>query len=250
MNSVQVLYENDELLVINKPSGFAVQGGEGVSHSLDKDFSLELGYKIYLVHRLDKDTAGLMIVAKSPYAAAKWTKLIGSKEVRKEYVAVCCGSLAPEKGVIEDSVVQHGITKKAKTIYIIEKKCEIDMGAENDGAGGKIGTGGETFAGGKIGTGEASGTCEKTAEKITLSWLRLKLETGRMHQIRIHLSKNGCPIAGDEQHGNFKLNKILRKKLGIKKLLLASVKLTLPLDGKQKTFEIDLPEYMNFDFVN
>ncbi|MCR4952648.1 MAG: RluA family pseudouridine synthase [Treponema sp.] len=234
MNSVQVLYENDELLVINKPSGLAVQGGEGVSHSLDKDFSLELGYKIYLVHRLDKDTAGLMIVAKSPYAAAKWTKLIGSKEVRKEYVAVCCGSLAPEKGVIEDSVVQHGVTKKAKTLYSVEKKCDVDMGAENDGSGGKIGTG-------------AGGSSDS---KLTLSWLRLKLETGRMHQIRIHLSKNGCPIAGDEQHGNFKLNKILRKKLGIKKLLLASVKLILPLDGKQKTFEIDLPEYMNFDFEN
>ena len=79
MNSIPILYENDEILVINKPSGLAVQLGEGLSHSLDKDFSQSLGYKIYLVHRLDKDTSGLMIVAKSPFAASKWTKIIGSK---------------------------------------------------------------------------------------------------------------------------------------------------------------------------
>ena len=81
-------------------------------------------------------------------------------------------------------------------------------------------------------------------ENLTISYLRLKLETGRMHQIRIHLAKNGCPIAGDDQHGNFKLNKVLRKALKIKSLLLASVRLTLPLNGKEQVFEIELPQHM------
>lgn len=72
------------------------------------------------------------------------------------------------------------------------------------------------------------------------------LETGRMHQIRIHLAKNLCPIAGDDQHGNFKLNKQLKKSLGIKKLLLASVKLTVPLKSQNQVFEIPLPDYMCF----
>ncbi|MCR4733467.1 MAG: RluA family pseudouridine synthase [Treponema sp.] len=211
MNLLPILYENDEVIVINKPSGLAVQGGEGIHHSLDKDFSLQLGYKIYLVHRLDKDTAGLMIVAKNPLAASKWTKLIASKEVQKEYAAICYGCISPEKGTIIESVIQHGVKKEAKTHYSLERKFNFSF---------------ET-------------------EEIQLSRINLKLETGRMHQIRIHLSKNGCPIAGDEQHGNFKMNKILRKKLGIKKLLLASVKLQLPLDGKIKTFSIDLPDYMN-----
>ena len=85
MNSIPVLYENEEILVINKPAGLAVQGGNGISHSLDKDFSQTLGYKIFLVHRLDRDTSGLMIVAKSAFAANKWTKLIGSKAAKKEY---------------------------------------------------------------------------------------------------------------------------------------------------------------------
>ena len=66
MNSIPILYENDEILVLNKPAGLAVQGGENITHSLDKDFSIQLGYKIYLVHRLDRDTSGLMIVAKNP----------------------------------------------------------------------------------------------------------------------------------------------------------------------------------------
>ena len=79
-----------------------------------------------------------------------------------------------------------------------------------------------------------------------MSQIRLLLDTGRMHQIRIHLAKQGCPIAGDDQHGNFKVNKILKKTLKVKKLLLASVKLTMPLEGKEQTFEIDLPDYMKF----
>ena len=79
---------------------------------------------------------------------------------------------------------------------------------------------------------------------IHLSLIRLMLETGRMHQIRIHLSKNGCPIAGDDQHGNFKLNKQLKKLAGIKRLQLSAVRLTIPLEGKDKTFEVSAP----FDF--
>ena len=65
-----------------------------------------------------------------------------------------------------------------------------------------------------------------------------------MHQIRIHLSNENCPIAGDDKHGNFKLNKIVRK-LGIKQLLLCASKLIIPLNGKNVVFEIPLPEYMN-----
>lgn len=212
MNLIPILYENDEIIVINKPSGLAVQGGENISHSLDKDFSQQIGYKIFLVHRLDKDTAGLMIVAKNPKAASKWTKLIADKSVRKEYIAICAGTLNQKKGVIKEEVVQHGETKKAVTYYEVEQ--------------------------------EADYVCQADGNKITLSKIRLKLETGRMHQIRIHLSKQNCPIAGDDQHGNFKINKVLKKELKIKKLLLASVSLTIPIDGTEKTFDIDLPEHM------
>lgn len=209
---IPIIYQNDEIFIINKPAGLAVQGGEKVTHSLDKDFAEQVGSKVYLVHRLDKETAGLMVVAKSPLAAKKWTGLISSKIVRKEYIALCCGRLAKKSGVIDESLVQHGETKRAVTKYTVEK--------------------------------EWTESCDNSGEALSLDFcrIRLLLETGRMHQIRIHLAKQNCPICGDDQHGNFKLNKLLRKQFKIKNLLLAAVKLTVPIDGKDTVFEIEAPE--------
>jgi len=212
---IPIIYENDEIIIINKPAGLAVQGGQGVVHSVDRDFAEQVGYKIYLVHRLDKDTAGLMVVTKNPVAAGKWTKLIGSKIVKKEYLALCAGKMPANKGVIHEDIVQHGDQKSAVTHYQVEQ--ETDVLIDN----------------------EAS-----EIKSVHLSLVRLVLETGRMHQIRIHLAKNNCPIAGDDQHGNFKVNKILKKACGIKRLQLAAVRLTVPLDGKERTFEI--PNPLNF----
>ena len=79
---------------------------------------------------------------------------------------------------------------------------------------------------------------EWEGQKIILSKISLILQTGRMHQIRIHLAKQGCPIAGDDQHGNFKLNKLLKKAAGIRHLQLFSVKLTIPLKEGLRSFEI------------
>lgn len=208
---IPIIYENDEIIIINKPAGLAVQGGQGVVHSVDRDFAEQLGYKIYLVHRLDKDTSGLMIVAKTPLAAGKWTKLIGSKIARKEYLALCAGKMPSKSGIIKEEVIQHGDSKAAVTHYQVEK--EWTMPYESESSSGEI----------------------------PLCLIRLQLETGRMHQIRIHLAKNNCPIAGDDQHGNFKMNKLLKKVCKIKRLQLAAVRMTIPLDGKEKTFEIPMP---------
>lgn len=207
MNSIPILYENDEIIVLNKPAGLAVQGGENITHSLDKDFSIQLGYKIYLVHRLDRDTSGLMIVAKNPKAANKWTNLIAEKKVKREYIATCVGTINPKKGTITEELIQHGQKKSAVTNYTVEKEYILE--------------------------------CEDDGIKIPMTQIRLFLETGRMHQIRIHLSKNNCPIAGDDQHGNFKLNKKLKKNFKIKSLQLFSVKLSLPVENATKTFQID-----------
>ena len=225
MNPISVLYENDEIFVIDKPAGLAVQGGQGVTHSLDVDFSKQVGQKVHLVHRLDKDTRGLMIVAKTSSSAAKWTKLIGSKQAKKEYCALCIGRMKKKSGVINDSLVQHGDEKAAVTHYVVEKEWEVEDRIADKSADQK----------------ELSSENGVEPEKIKLTLLRLKLETGRMHQIRIHLAKNSCPIAGDDQHGNFKANKKLRKLCGIKQLQLASVRLSLPLNGKETVFEIPNP---------
>lgn len=215
MNLIHILYENDEIYIINKQRGLAVQGGKGVSHSLDEEFAKQVGQKVYLVHRLDKDTCGLMIVAKTPTAANKWTKIISSKIATKEYVAICIGSLNQKKGIIRENVIQHGESKEAITEYIVEKEWSVKIPEDKD-----------------------KGTLES---EITLSQIRLKIQTGRMHQIRIHLAKQGCPIAGDDQHGNFKLNKLLKKYYKVRHFLLCSQKLTVKIEDKIKTFLIELP---------
>ena len=85
---------------------------------------------------------------------------------------------------------------------------------------------------------------EGQEESVTLSHIRIIIKTGRMHQIRIQMAKANAPVAADELHGDFKLNKKIRR-AGIKKLCLAATSLTIPLDGKNRTFTIPLPEHMN-----
>ena len=215
---IPIIYENNEIFIIDKPAGLAVQGGQGVTHSLDVEFPKQTGGKVYLVHRLDKDTCGLMIVAKNSVAAGKWTKLIGSKAVKKEYIAICAGKMPSKSGIIKEDVVQHGDVKSAVTHYQVEKEWSVTVPSDD---GEKI---------------------------IPMTQLRLKLETGRMHQIRIHLAKNGCPIAGDDQHGNFKLNKLLKKHCHIKRLQLVSIKLTIPSEQGESVYEIPLSAHIEESF--
>lgn len=200
MISVPIIYENQEIIIINKKQGISVQGGEGVSRPLDKMLSAELGYPVYLVHRLDKETEGLLIVAKSPAAAKKWTNLIGGKSVKKEYDALCIGVPREKKGRFSSALVEHGTEKSALTYYEVVKTWN---------AGGYV-----------------------------LSQIHLTLATGRMHQIRIHLAKAGFPVAGDDKYGNFKANRELKKLCGIKRLKLVSSRLTVPVDGRNAVFEI------------
>ena len=210
MSPLSVLFEDDELLIINKPASLAVQGGKGIFHSLDNELSEQVGYRVHLVHRLDKETSGILLVAKNSTAATKWTNLIGQKEVVKEYLALCIGQPLIKgkplsKGVFNTSVTAHGKTQNAKTDFEV-----LSSGVVAD---------------------------------LPLSLLRLTLGTGRMHQIRIQLAQNGCPIVADDQHGNFKLNKVLSK-AGIKKLCLCAFRVTLPLKKEGvKTLSVPLPAH-------
>ena len=234
MKEIPVLFEDDEIFVINKPAGVAVQGGEGIAHPLDEEFSKQVGFKVHLVHRLDKETCGLMVVAKNPKAASKWIELIASKQVQKEYTAICFGEplingKKQKTGTISGSVIKkNGKNEReqsAVTNFTVEKVKTVEIPVFSDNP-------------------------EEDASKLiplTFSQIHLKLGTGRMHQIRIHLSSVGAPICGDDKHGNFKLNKLAKKHLKIKNLLLCSQKLTIPTaGGKTKTFEIELPDYFKF----
>ena len=258
MKGISLLFENSEILLVNKEAGVSVQGGAGVSHPLDEELSRQVGYKVHLVHRLDKDTAGMLIVAKNSAAAARWMQIIAGKEVVKEYHAVCIGlprrdgrdrrdgSIQTE-GTLESTVEAHGRIQKAVSRYRLERRGLVltpGTGTALPGAsGGGAESGGADRGGSVSGSGVSGVAGPEAVEGIALSFLSIRIETGRMHQIRIQTAQAGFPVAGDDQHGDFRTNKLLRK-AGIKKLMLAATRLTIPLDGGSRTFEIPLPPHM------
>lgn len=211
-----VVFEDGEIVIVNKASGLATQGGAKVDRSLDVELSRYLGHKAHLVHRLDKDTAGLIIVAKDRQAAAKWSALISSGHVRKEYIAVCFGYPEVEgrrrvSGTLIGQMRFRGHLLDAVTHFRVERTGDLPL----------------------LGTQEALPVCI----------VRAVLETGRMHQIRFQLASMHSPILADDKYGDFAQNRLARK-VGVKRLHLAATDLSLPIKGKMRSFEVPLPPHM------
>ena len=228
MKEIPIIYENNEILIVNKRAGLAVQGGEGVKNPLDSLLCEQLGVKVYPVHRLDKETSGLLVVAKTSAAAHLWTGLIASGQVKKEYQALC-----------------FGLVQGLKSNSAMGKTGRLTQRVQVAGAGKTA----ETFyqVAGIFPAAEIAAMAEQVADLGTnplFSLLNLTLGTGRTHQIRIHLAQSGCPILADDKHGNFKVNKLIKKAVGIKTLQLAATRLTIPLEGRATTFQIPLPPHM------
>ena len=208
------LHSDDEILVIDKPAGLATQPGAGIKVSLVEAVERDFGFHPFLVHRLDKDTAGCIIVARDSRSAGKWTELIASRNLRKFYRAAALGLPATARGTLNSPVRVRGEEKSAETKWRL-------LGAF--GAPGEAPTGSGPIGG-----------------RPRFAWLELELGTGRTHQIRLQLAAAGLPILGDDAHGNFPLNKELRKSHGLRRLLLQAWRLELP--GGLRV-EAPLPEH-------
>ena len=188
-------------MVLNKPSGLPVQGGKGVKTSLDTILSKEFDPRPLLVHRLDRDTSGLILVAKTREAAAIFSSLLGERQqvggisLVKQYLGVCTGIPKEECGAIRLDLDVRGREKEAETLYRLLKQaaCKMPDGAD-----------------------------------FSCSLMELELGTGRMHQLRRHLALIGHPLLGDDKYGDFPLNKSLRKAFGLKNLLLHASRLAIP----------------------
>jgi 23S rRNA pseudouridine955/2504/2580 synthase len=150
-----------------------------------------------LVHRLDKDTSGLILTAKNREAAAHFSALFAGRTVQKQYLAVSAGVPRPPEGSIRFSLKVRGREKEAETRYRL--------------------------------LGPGSFELARSGEKLAVSLLELELCTGRTHQIRRHLARIGCPVLGDDKYGDFALNKKLRKEPGLKqRLFLHAWRLRIP----------------------
>jgi 23S rRNA pseudouridine955/2504/2580 synthase len=123
MKDIPILYDDDAILVVNKPCGIACQGGEGVTVSILDILERQTGTRIYPVHRLDKDTAGILVVALSSAAAAEYSGYIASGSLSKNYRAVCFGVPREEAGVIKVPAGRHGNEKPAETSYRVESSA-------------------------------------------------------------------------------------------------------------------------------
>ena len=194
MRKIEVLYEDDECLVINKEAGLPVQGGKGAAVNLDAILAASWKPRPLLTHRLDKDTSGVILTAKTPAAAAWFTREFAGRRVKKQYLALCGqrengreSGINGREGVIHSPILRKGVSKDSLTRYSL-------LGA----SGG-------------------------------FALVRLEPGTGRMHQIRRHLSQEGLPIIGDGKYGDFALNRRLRGEAGIRNLLLHSLRLAVPL---------------------
>ncbi len=217
-----IVYNDDDLVVFNKPAGLAVQGGSGIRKSIDKMAAALFPYdKISLVHRLDMDTSGLLVVAKNQKAAQVLANAFQAKTAHKEYLALLNGSVSPKQGVIDNYMVKGQVFDSADRI--------------NGGVG------------------------QKPQRAITeyrvlsdagnhVSWVLFSPRTGRTHQLRIHSAFSlNAPIVGDDLYGrNKKIDTGLETILATNKLFLFAYKITFhhPRTNKLVTVRAEVPDFM------
>ena len=169
-----VLFKDDHLIVLDKPHGLAVQGGPGISRHLDGMLDgLRMGseHRPRLVHRLDKDTSGALVLARTPGTAAKLAAAFRGRDVNKTYWAVVAGRPVPVEGRIDLPLLRYTGPRGERSV----------PAARDDKEGARAVTDYETL--------------DNAGQK--LAWLALSPITGRTHQLRVHCVALGAPIVGD-----------------------------------------------------
>ena len=236
-----VLLEDEFLLAIDKPAGVAVHGGSGVSFGVIEQLrqARPAAKLLELVHRLDRETSGILLVAKKRSALTHLQDQFRERETGKTYLALVTGSWPANKKVIDVPLHKYLLADGERRVKVVAKddpdgmrsitlvkiaqRISLPLAPE----------------GGRGGGASAAGT-------FTL--LEVTIKTGRTHQIRVHLASHGHPIAGDAKYGDFELNKVLQKH-GLKRMFLHAWRLQFnhPASGERIELTSALPpELKNF----
>lgn len=219
-----VLYKDDNILVINKPAGLAVQGGTKVHKSVDGllgALMMDRAERPRLVHRLDRDTSGCLVLARTRKAATVLSAGFAGKDIEKTYWALVNGAPIHMKDVIDVPLAKM---TEDETAY---EAVTVD---ENEG---------------KYAITEYS-VLDTLARKFTL--MELKPLTGRTHQLRVHMAHIGCPIVGDHKYGG---SMDSAESIGVEnRLHLHARRIVIPpmLGGKRIDVTAPLPKHMKKSF--
>ncbi len=221
-----LLLEDDALMAIDKPAGVAVHGGSGVSFGVIEQLrqARPLAKLLELVHRLDRETSGILLVAKKRSALKHVQDQFRERETGKTYLALVQGQW-PEKLKVIDSALHKFLLPDG------ERRVRVTSNEDPDGM--------------------RSITLVKVAERWdACTLLEVTIKTGRTHQIRVHLASQGHPIAGDDKYGDFEWNKALQKQ-GLKRMFLHAWRLqfTHPATGKRIELKSNLPPELQI-YVN
>ena len=218
-----VLFEDEHLLVIDKPAGVAVHGGSGVSFGVIEQLrrARPEAKFLELVHRLDRETSGLLMLAKRRSALTALQDQFRQRETGKTYAALVGGAWPVNKKVVD--VALHKYLDAAGERRVRAVPADHEQGQRSISLV-------------RVVRGFAA-----PAPGFTL--LDVTIKTGRTHQIRVHLASQGHPIAGDDKYGDFELNKALQRQ-GLRRMFLHAWRLqfTHPATGEPVALEAPLPE--------
>jgi len=221
--SLDIVYEDENVLVINKPAGLVVHPGVHGAHAEDSMVNAILHYgkgklggisgslRPGIVHRLDKDTSGLLVVAKNDKAQKELMDQFVHRTVDKVYYALLAGHLEPAKGTIEAPIGRSSADRK---------KMAVSM---------------------HLSAKEAFTKYQVMAYYGDYTYVKVFLLTGRTHQIRVHFAAIGFPIVGDATYGREKVNEIFLERYELKRQFLHAGYLSFTLPGTHKKAEFSAP---------
>lgn len=217
-----IVFEDDAMLVINKPAGFAVHGGSGVSRGVIEQLRLERPKAKFLelVHRLDRDTSGILLLAKRRTALVALHQAIRENKTDKRYAVLVAGEWQDAKKHVVLDLQKYVLPNGERRVNVVTDKAKD-----------------------KLNEAQVSETVFYLKQAFEgFSLLEAKLITGRTHQLRVQLAHLGFPIVGDDKYGDFALNKALQKQ-GLKRMFLHSIetKLNHPLSNERLRLFAPLP---------
>jgi 23S rRNA pseudouridine955/2504/2580 synthase len=223
-----VLMEDEAMMAIDKPAGVAVHGGSGVSFGVIEQLrrARPALANLELVHRLDRETSGVLLVAKKRSALKNLQDQFRDRETGKTYLALVLGLWPSNKKVIDTPLMKYTIPNG-----VGEGERRVKVVGKDDP------------------NGMRSITLVRVARTVgPYTLLEVTIKTGRTHQIRVHLASQGHPIAGDDKYGDFEHNKLLQK-MGLKRMFLHAwqLKFQHPQSHRPVSLQAPLPpELKNF----